>query len=64
MFNDSVECVTNHPYFQPKSGLNLGENLLPHKDVSVDKWSRSDISAGYSLSVPQYSAVPSCYTDV
>ena len=26
--------------------------------------SRSDISAGNSLSVPQYSAVPSCYTGV
>jgi len=26
--------------------------------------SRSDISARNSLSVPQYSAVPSCYTDV
>ena len=26
--------------------------------------SRSDISAGNSLSVPQYSAVPFCYTDV
>jgi len=25
---------------------------------------RSYISAGNSLSVPQYSAVPSCYTDV
>ena len=48
----------------PMSLIYIKNNKGPSTEPRSILISRSDISAGNSLSVLQYSAVPSCYTDV